>query len=1444
MLTKPCLPPEWLAIPLGEEQPMWIDIARDLFSGQWSREQIDHVLRWTVETLQDHHSGGLFGDTFQRERKPEDILLLAAHANGWHKSWQTHEPTCLQEQLLQVALSYGHHAPLHLPSEQLELTQMLVYGSGIRPRSRLLGLHLKTIDNGTDCNDNQNSTRLIADVGASLIGMDADFQRGLQQVQALLNDVAHPDAPVISWRFDLLPLEGDSIESFDYLEGSSATAALAYGALYLLRRHLKTDLPHVKELARNLLIIEDPASVSITAQFASGDTTHNPWPCLEGVGGAPEKLAGLDTQLPTGRFVPHRFVASNQRKISRVASIAAHEASDIADLVRQIATLTSQLNDDARLLQATLLALPDHETPSEPATIKAMQNLATSTAPGSGVRAHLLWRYAQLCTGQPRPFGNVAQIGQHFVQLTVSGPPINNDATDAPANAQAPHENLERPDLHSIFYPTDEQDQERWRAVPAWVILAPPFSGKTTLINHWEITRIRAALREQRATGRWGEVPVFLPMNAFTRISSLNTFTADALGQALRQYAKLLAPALPWDELLTDHLPTSQQLNTRRPDGLRLRLCIDALNEYRTGYANENDAITRLCEWLAPRSDPQRPGALLPPLFSVRREEKGSFALRIVERPYWYAHEINVKAWSPSQMRAYILQRQLPSDTEAKLLQALELPGSVANEEALRSADTQGPANALAKFFTVPGFLSAQCSLLAHWPHLQLSERRADVMLALAWYCLDRWRHSGEFQNLKTKSLTDPQLANLLRWLLPERAQNMLNVIASPNPLAAPPSTRWQPGQAGGLLEGLTRIAEALQDANGGAREAAPWDDAAILETPLDEITLLFRKRDKLSCEPITKVLPPLSQAIVQLLESTVLSTCDQSELVNTWLAQANASGLAIRFQQAPPGEIPQTWMRFSHQQIQEFFAALSIKHDALPDLKPPIMPPHFLIKQNSDWKLELPAVTPHTERMRYAADLASPKGAEQLIVAVLGQGNLALAARLAIDQRQRLEPPIDSSGRIVSLGHWFTERRHPLLQHIRARLLLASVDTGSVNLPKLHASGILASIADAVELLSEPWLSQWALLLPTLRDPIEHPPLVPIPIFLIEPTEARREVYETRRKNWGTYSFTEGEDLRERLDYGLLLGELGDNIRYERCTANAEHNWQRTGIRLKSKHWAHVPASGSASIHRIGDERYKHSHPEWEVPPGALPEARFANTPTVVMQWQAYVDDQHALGLPAPELRALQEPRWSNPLLPITTINWYEAQAFTAWATPLHINLFQELEYQDQPPSLSLPTEAQYEAAIRYNHAQNSPGTRALWPHDPEDRRNPEEMDRNVFNHNSTRWNAPAPVGVFSEALTPTGIEAMGNVWTWCASEYTESYNERGATNAQLALTCDQVTQISTNNTPPLIVLRGGSFVVTADFALAAYRGRGHPDVDSNSVGLRWQLSYTTYRT
>lgn len=99
----------------------------------------NYVLKWTVETLHDHHSGGLFGDTFQRERKPEDILLLAAHANGWHKSWQTHEPTCLQDRLLQVALGYGHHAPLHLPSEQLELTQMLVYGSGIRPRSRLLG---------------------------------------------------------------------------------------------------------------------------------------------------------------------------------------------------------------------------------------------------------------------------------------------------------------------------------------------------------------------------------------------------------------------------------------------------------------------------------------------------------------------------------------------------------------------------------------------------------------------------------------------------------------------------------------------------------------------------------------------------------------------------------------------------------------------------------------------------------------------------------------------------------------------------------------------------------------------------------------------------------------------------------------------------------------------------------------------------------------------------------------------------------------------------------------------------------------------------------------------------------------------------------------------------------------------------------------------------------
>lgn len=1428
-LSQP-LPSEWLCLQAGERHPLWVTLARHLFSGHWPKDQQRVVLRCAMDIWQGYRPGGFFGTNVSGGIAPEQVLLLAANANGWEETSLILEPTGLQDRLLSAALRYRAHdraetTELQEPPdpygpqslETLDLTQMLVYGDGHRLRSRLMALRLRTFKG--DPNDAHNETgKLIPDVGACLLGLDDDFQRGREDVQALINAVLksrapHREAPpAIVWSLHLLPSTGDSVQQVDQLKGASATAALAYGALYLLRHHLNMALPHVAALVEDLLNIDDPSSVTVTARFKPcadpALTWAQLWPELDIIGGASDKLKGLDSQLPTGRQVPHRFLAQGQSEHDGVdlTIFGAREADDLGDLLRQIAQQTSQLDTDERLLQTALLTLDDQQVPTDAPTVKAMERLASRGAPGAGVRKHLLWRYAQLCSGQPRPFGNVAQIGQHFVSLTVEGPRGHGVdlIDDEKGNAT---QSLKRSDLFSIFYPKeDSEDHQRWRSVPAWVILAPPFSGKTTLLNIWELTCIRAALKRQRDTGQWGEVPVFLPMNAFARshptAEAAAAPSAEQLGHALTAYARQEAPALPWSELLPAERPTQQRLFTPRRDGLRLRLCIDALNEYRNGQANESDAITRLCEWLAPRCHPQALGALLPPVFSVRREEKGNFTLEAL-KGRWVAHEISVQAWDPSQMRAYVRQRRLPADTEAKLLAALGLPGAEATDEELISADQKGPANPLANMCTIPGFLSAHCTLLAHWPHLQPSERRAEVMLALAWYSLDRWRGSAAFEALQTRAHSDPALAKLRDWLLPPSAQDALKAIQ--NPTTSPPAMRWAPGQAGGLIEGLTQVALALQEARGGAREAAPWRDLGATSS--------------------------LAQAVEQLLPQPMRSAAPCTH-ANEWLEQSKASGLAIvKSQQLDEDGWPQAWLSFSHQQIQEFFSALSVTPGNLPDLTPEPFKvatedlDDYLRQEGS--KLELPAVTPHTERLRYAADVATKAGAEELIAAVLNQGNLALAAQLAIDQRARLEPPSDTSGRVVSHGFWFPERRHILLQHIRARLLLSSVDTGASSLPKLHASGILAGIADAVQGLPEPWRSQWAPLLPAIRDPNAVTPAQ-------EPAPG-----------WPA-PLTIGVDLRHRLYYGLLLGELGDNIRYERVSAEVE-GLERTGIRLKAAHWALIPSSGPRVLHRIGSDRKEDkghdNHPAWPLLDGELPDTLFAHTPAVVMQWQAFWEDPLAQGKPRGQHQILSDTRFTNPLMPIIAINWWVAQSFTAWAAPLHKALADRLPKAARgthQPELGLPTEVQHEAAVRFNPTQPWPTLHGWWPHDTADRSDPggwsqpSDLPPTLFNHHYTRWYHLAPVGVFSAALAPTGIESMGNVWTWCSNLYSGYFSR--VDNFRLAIRAETVERVQATRSP-MLALRGSLFNASAHLALAACRHRNQPGTVS-VIGLRWQLS------
>ena len=415
----------WFCCQRGLAHPPWIEIARHLF--QFHHNQVktvlDHALqlrRHPAQPLPNQQPPAPFRALthgFSRAYTPEDILLLAASANGWADPAQKRDPQSLSDRLLHATLTPNAHAFGLRVLGELSLTQMLVGLQFRQFNGQLLALNLQAVDSTPRIYESSQAGQLIPAPAAALLQTDQIFNDSLAEVNSLLSRVLQPGAPAIAWSFASLALPGDSVKAFAHIEGDSASATLAYGALYLLRHHLDTTQPLVASLAKHLCTIETPHTVSITAALVPSKDPAQPWPQLMPVDGVPEKLAALASSLPLGRTVSHRFVAARQFEAATVP-INAEGASHLGELVEKIALATTSLNADGRLLHQALQAgLSDAAIAADPALQAAMTRLCSQANPGTGVRAHLVWRYAQLCAGQPSPFGDVARLGQHFVSL-------------------------------------------------------------------------------------------------------------------------------------------------------------------------------------------------------------------------------------------------------------------------------------------------------------------------------------------------------------------------------------------------------------------------------------------------------------------------------------------------------------------------------------------------------------------------------------------------------------------------------------------------------------------------------------------------------------------------------------------------------------------------------------------------------------------------------------------------------------------------------------------------------------------------------------------------------------------------------------------------------------------------------------------------------------------
>jgi formylglycine-generating enzyme required for sulfatase activity len=169
------------------------------------------------------------------------------------------------------------------------------------------------------------------------------------------------------------------------------------------------------------------------------------------------------------------------------------------------------------------------------------------------------------------------------------------------------------------------------------------------------------------------------------------------------------------------------------------------------------------------------------------------------------------------------------------------------------------------------------------------------------------------------------------------------------------------------------------------------------------------------------------------------------------------------------------------------------------------------------------------------------------------------------------------------------------------------------------------------------------------------------------------------------------------------------------------------------------------------------------------------------------YLDDPRAqLENWDPEKRTYPPGRAQHP---VVLVSWWDAQAYCAWAGG------------------RLPTEAEWEKAARGGLAEK------LYPWG-------DAIDPSLANYDNRAGTTP----IESYPANGYGLHDMaGNVWEWVADWYgAKYYHESPARNPRGP------------ETGTVRVLRGGAWLLFAQFCRVAYRFRNSPDFRFNLIGFR----------
>ena len=1348
--TQP-LPADWLFLPAGDARhwPLWLDLCRAVMRGDGTVPVAGDTAALRRHITSDDVEVDVYWDdsdwgqpsTSHPALTPRRVAQLAAYGlqadeGIGRAALKGFAPTNLQEDLLRAAFDAGS-----LPRPDLVLVQPVVtawlHANGYGALAELqLWLHEQAPAHWPN-----DAGTLVRAPNAALLPLDSHFADGLRRVQDLLARVLQPGAPAVSWC--LRPLKAQSAAALPLplpaLLGPSATATLALGVLVLLRDHLRSDTPALRELKAALYDCE-PERAVISAALgdwpASG--AANPWPALLPVGGVTDKL-GVTLDLSDLYRIRGHYFADGQ---TGVGLGPWPPVTDLGQLAQRVAAETCDLSPDARALHAQLVA-PDLDESRLDTDLLA--RVAADSSPTS-IRGYLVWRYAVHAAGQHLPLGPPVRLHRHFVHLHLhdldADKPKGHDQPP-PSRDQDPNN---RRDIQALLH------GDEFRSVSAWCMQAPPYRGKTTLLCEWEMRSARQALRRHHLKpGDWGEVCLFLPINRL----------ADGLQAGQGSFGhKLLA----WMQAQAPGLPPLNDLIDGRLGGLNLKVrpLFDALDELQAATPEQRRKVEdELCTWLAAPGRHQ----WLAPVFTVREQEKAGS----LDVGNWRPRQVALLPWRPSDMRSYLLDRlgePPPLEGRPRMAPPEASPaGRLLGLLGLHATDDDAqldarPLSSFADFCSTPGILSAQCTLIETWPQRRLPERRADLLLALVWYCLHRARRRDELAD---------------EALLPQDMRQLLADMSTMDD--------WRlPAEAGGLIQWLARAADAMQDADGG------------------RVTVL-----------------PLPRLLAQLEKWPLPAAQGGLPFVQRWWAAVRATGLAYRY---VDGASKQGLFRFVHPQFQELFAALGLGRERLPKLDPPALNPPTeqalvdSLKKYGD-RIDLPAVTPHHERVRMAVAVALGDDRPAWLRRLLHSGNVALAAQAAIDVKGDLEPadPYPGEGR---------PGPHPVLQHLRRVLLLRSMDAGAAVQARLQAGCVVG-------------------------DDVQHAALAE------HMAGFDRELNAHWAQEWRQFRGGQGRDIRHRIEAGLLLGELGDNLRYEHRSGSLPDGRPIAGLRLKPEQWLwRGQPGGGRQRYRIGSDQSgdELERPSWTVALHPFQMARYAVT---VAEWRCFIEgsgyDAQApwWQTAGPAARAwlgrnggsacrpwrLDDSRLNNPLQPVVGISHFEALAYAAWADRLDGAI---LRAQDAAPGpqagqarlpVAVPTEVVWEAGVWGPDRAGGP-RRAAWAHLAA---GPQAgvLDFNHGNH----LQHTAPVGSFSAGASPEGLfDVAGNAWEWCANAMSDEQmdggwrQELGQQAAQEPAAADDANSRRG--------LRGGAFDDASTLCRPSFRDLNHPVSLNVSIGVR----------